>query len=337
MHGLNEALEVLRTTLPNSSDAKMTKIETLRYACNYISALAASVKLLEQNKGREDFGHELPNPDDYAFMLNFHSGVENVREIPQNSNCHLPVSRRDCDINSGFNSQPYTGEPQQHHRHGDSLNHLPQHLAQLAPDVSSHLVRDVISQLVPDTGTRLVPAVGAMDTSISNTDTFLLSEQQIFQSLDRQPQNVKQEHDVLGNPNSPYLCFTNSPVKSHINDSTLDHLLNSVEGTCDLYYDPRFSDTCEPRITPPVAYNASIESKQSISLHHRQLDQLRSQQRVRQVPAALTPMPLLNGFTLHQQHEHHSNQSPNKRQQFSSNISAANPAFSLRTDPAPFL
>ncbi|CAL1529860.1 unnamed protein product, partial [Lymnaea stagnalis] len=47
MHGLNEALEVLRTTLPNSTDAKMTKIETLRYACNYISALAASVKLLE--------------------------------------------------------------------------------------------------------------------------------------------------------------------------------------------------------------------------------------------------------------------------------------------------
>ena len=43
----------------------MTKIETLRYACNYISALAASVKLLDHGQG----GGELPNPQDYQFML----------------------------------------------------------------------------------------------------------------------------------------------------------------------------------------------------------------------------------------------------------------------------
>ena len=49
MHGLNDALEILRTALPNCSDAKLTKIETLRYACNYISALAASVDLLQKN------------------------------------------------------------------------------------------------------------------------------------------------------------------------------------------------------------------------------------------------------------------------------------------------
>ena len=80
MHGLNEALEVLRTTLPNSTDAKMTKIETLRYACNYISALAASVQLLGQRGEKGMPCTELPNPDDYAFMLNFQYGSENSYE-----------------------------------------------------------------------------------------------------------------------------------------------------------------------------------------------------------------------------------------------------------------
>ncbi|RUS81173.1 hypothetical protein EGW08_011081 [Elysia chlorotica] len=78
MHGLNEALEVLRTTLPNSTDAKMTKIETLRYACNYISALAASVQLLGQRGDKGGPCTELPNPADYAFMLDFQYGSENA-------------------------------------------------------------------------------------------------------------------------------------------------------------------------------------------------------------------------------------------------------------------
>ena len=82
MHGLNEALEVLRTTLPNSTDAKMTKIETLRYACNYISALAASVQLLGQRGEKGMPCTELPNPDDYAFMLNFQYGSENRYDSP---------------------------------------------------------------------------------------------------------------------------------------------------------------------------------------------------------------------------------------------------------------
>ncbi|GFO41812.1 neurogenin-1 [Plakobranchus ocellatus] len=112
MHGLNEALEVLRTTLPNSTDAKMTKIETLRYACNYISALAASVQLLGQRGDKGMPCTELPNPDDYAFMLNFQYGSEN---------------RYDNDLGSG-------------HSHGgeltDSMSPCPKHLGTLQEELN---------------------------------------------------------------------------------------------------------------------------------------------------------------------------------------------------------
>ncbi|KAK7002801.1 hypothetical protein BgiMline_004214 [Biomphalaria glabrata] len=113
MHGLNEALEVLRTTLPNSSDAKMTKIETLRYACNYISALAASVKLLEQSKDKHDFS-ELPNPDDYAFMFNFQYSNDSQQELSPSPLSRTGISPGDVTFNSGplDNSPPYAAQSQ---------------------------------------------------------------------------------------------------------------------------------------------------------------------------------------------------------------------------------
>ena len=48
MHMLNKALEKLRKVLPTfPDDAKLTKIETLRFAHNYIWALSETVKMLE--------------------------------------------------------------------------------------------------------------------------------------------------------------------------------------------------------------------------------------------------------------------------------------------------
>ena len=54
MHTLNEALERLRKVLPHSTetDTKLTKIETLRFAHNYIWALSETIKLLD-TKGRD--------------------------------------------------------------------------------------------------------------------------------------------------------------------------------------------------------------------------------------------------------------------------------------------
>lgn len=49
MHHLNSALDVLREVLPTlPEDAKLTKIETLRFAYNYIWALAETLRLADQ-------------------------------------------------------------------------------------------------------------------------------------------------------------------------------------------------------------------------------------------------------------------------------------------------
>lgn len=50
MHGLNDALESLRKVLPESAtgDNKLTKIETLRMAYNYIWTLSKTLELLEK-------------------------------------------------------------------------------------------------------------------------------------------------------------------------------------------------------------------------------------------------------------------------------------------------
>ncbi|XP_072439005.1 neurogenin-3-like [Chiloscyllium punctatum] len=53
MHNLNDALDALRAVLPSfPDDAKLTKIETLRFAHNYIWALTETLRLAEQGRGQ---------------------------------------------------------------------------------------------------------------------------------------------------------------------------------------------------------------------------------------------------------------------------------------------
>lgn len=52
MHNLNSALDELREVLPAfPEDAKLTKIETLRFAHNYIWALSETIRLADQLQG----------------------------------------------------------------------------------------------------------------------------------------------------------------------------------------------------------------------------------------------------------------------------------------------
>ena len=93
MHSLNEALDTLRAALPcQSDDAKLTKIETLRFAHNYIFALSQTLKVCELNEKmgfQPDHGmqqsagsHELPFslPPSMPSMLG-----ENMYAAMQNS------------------------------------------------------------------------------------------------------------------------------------------------------------------------------------------------------------------------------------------------------------
>ncbi|XP_061601583.1 neurogenin-3 [Cololabis saira] len=61
MHNLNSALDALRGILPAlPEDAKLTKIETLRFARNYIWALTESLRLADQHGLTADFLRGMP-------------------------------------------------------------------------------------------------------------------------------------------------------------------------------------------------------------------------------------------------------------------------------------
>ena len=54
MHMLNEALERLRCVLPTyPEDTKLTKIETLRFAYNYIWALSQTLSMVNGNQDQD--------------------------------------------------------------------------------------------------------------------------------------------------------------------------------------------------------------------------------------------------------------------------------------------
>ena len=74
MHNLNEALEKLRTVLPIfPDDNKLTKIETLRFAKNYIWTLSETIRLLDsKGTGRTIAnGQESNKVDSTTFLPSF--------------------------------------------------------------------------------------------------------------------------------------------------------------------------------------------------------------------------------------------------------------------------
>lgn len=66
MHNLNSALDALRSILPAlPEDAKLTKIETLRFAHNYIWALTETLRMADQHGHTPDYvpvGSDLSSP-----------------------------------------------------------------------------------------------------------------------------------------------------------------------------------------------------------------------------------------------------------------------------------
>lgn len=71
MHMLNEALDKLRCVLPTfPEDTKLTKIETLRFAHNYIFALSQTLDSLESINNGENLAHNYDNSKNYSSSLN---------------------------------------------------------------------------------------------------------------------------------------------------------------------------------------------------------------------------------------------------------------------------
>ena len=80
MHGLNDALEFLRTNLPGSpDDGKLTKIETLRFAVDYMHSLRC---LIEEDKAKKG------EPEDEGFQAE-QKEMERVKEARELSRIHM--------------------------------------------------------------------------------------------------------------------------------------------------------------------------------------------------------------------------------------------------------
>ena len=82
MHNLNHALDKLRTVLPAfPDDAKLTKIETLRFAHNYIWALSETVKMFDLHKERSQNGMPGSPMPQCTPLHAFHSSAAALREL----------------------------------------------------------------------------------------------------------------------------------------------------------------------------------------------------------------------------------------------------------------
>ncbi|MEE6488495.1 hypothetical protein FKM82_015242 [Ascaphus truei] len=91
MHNLNSALDSLRGVLPAfPDDAKLTKIETLRFAHNYIWALSETLRMADHsmlNIGQQDMRETFQKIPKSCFMMDLTS--------PSNSSCSTSSSEWD--------------------------------------------------------------------------------------------------------------------------------------------------------------------------------------------------------------------------------------------------
>ncbi|CAI9591327.1 unnamed protein product [Staurois parvus] len=100
MHNLNSALDALRNVLPTfPDDAKLTKIETLRFAHNYIWALSETLRMAEPgiyNLAHQDMDLTSPNSN-----CSSSSDWESLYSPLSQSDSHSPTHSMD-----DFISQP---------------------------------------------------------------------------------------------------------------------------------------------------------------------------------------------------------------------------------------
>lgn len=79
MHMLNEALEKLRCVLPTyPEDTKLTKIETLRFAYNYIWALSQTLTMVN---GNQDQDHVTVNVGNVTVFIGSDGNKVNIHYV----------------------------------------------------------------------------------------------------------------------------------------------------------------------------------------------------------------------------------------------------------------
>ncbi|CAN7993540.1 unnamed protein product [Ixodes hexagonus] len=84
MHNLNGALDRLRCVLPTfPDDTKLTKIETLRFAHNYIWALSETLRIVESKSDKLKKDHPPPQTEqDATAPVGLESAIATVTSVP---------------------------------------------------------------------------------------------------------------------------------------------------------------------------------------------------------------------------------------------------------------
>uniref|UniRef100_H3AQE8 Neurogenin 3 n=1 Tax=Latimeria chalumnae TaxID=7897 RepID=H3AQE8_LATCH len=122
MHNLNSALDALRSVLPTlPDDAKLTKIETLRFAHNYIWALTETLRMADHNLlGLGQVNKELFYQPLNACMMDLVS--PNSNSSSEWDSVYSPTSLADSLSPSGSMDEIF---PFQSHNVGSNLMHSP--------------------------------------------------------------------------------------------------------------------------------------------------------------------------------------------------------------------
>ncbi|KAL7384217.1 hypothetical protein ABVT39_026680 [Epinephelus coioides] len=98
MHNLNTALDALRSILPAlPEDAKLTKIETLRFAHNYIWALTETLRMADQHGHTPEYlpaGSDLSSP---TSVSSAESGYMSSADFDPR-NCYTSAPQMKCKI-----------------------------------------------------------------------------------------------------------------------------------------------------------------------------------------------------------------------------------------------
>ncbi|XKL61326.1 hypothetical protein PGB90_008383 [Kerria lacca] len=101
MHMLNEALERLRCVLPTyPEDTKLTKIETLRFAHNYIWALSQTLHMVNHN---QDQNHVTVNVGNITVSI----GTDGNKITSSSGSCAIAQQRKISDFKSKENTESF--------------------------------------------------------------------------------------------------------------------------------------------------------------------------------------------------------------------------------------
>ena len=213
MHGLNDALDGLRQVLPKfPDDTKLTKIETLRFAHNYIWALSQMLELVDSGA---------PMPSDFMERFNNIAALDSSPDLPfdmeslSESSTPSPCSSASSTMYH-VPSSPTSSLCQSPYSHQDSppasgLNHVSSAGVLSSPSKSRHTPspNSLCHTPPPDMPEMYLTPV-KHDSSMSSSSPVKSYDRQ--QTFDHQT-SESSLWDYYNNTTTPPSSCANSPVK----------------------------------------------------------------------------------------------------------------------------